>query len=104
MAIFGLYNPKLGSKIYGFCHQRPMGYGLWLTYGLWYAFPCPPSRWTAGAMGYKRLWVFWVMGYDRSDCTSFGIYSFPITPHDPGESHEITSDVRLRSIRKDLVS
>ena len=46
-----------------------MGYGLWLTYGLWYAFPCPPSWWTARAMGCKRLWVFWVMGYDRSDCT-----------------------------------
>jgi len=57
MTIFGKCNPKLGSKTYGFRHQRPMGYGLWLTYGLWYAFPCPPSWWTAGAMGYKRLWV-----------------------------------------------
>ena len=65
MTIFGKCNPKLGSKIYGFCHQTPMGYGLW------YAFPHPPSRWTAGAMGYKRLWVIWVMGYDRSDCSYF---------------------------------
>ena len=62
MTIFGKCNPKLGSKIYGFCHQRPM------SYGLWYAFPHPPSQWTAGAMGYKRLWVIWVIGYDRSDC------------------------------------
>jgi len=45
-----------------------------MGYGLWYAFPRPPSQWTAGAMGYKRLWVIWVMGYDRSNCT---IYNMP---------------------------
>ena len=49
-----------------------MGYGLLETYGLWYAFPRPPSRWTGLAMGYYRLWVFTSMGYDRFDCTYFG--------------------------------
>ena len=49
MTIFGKCNPKLGSQTHGLCYQRSMGYGLW------YAFPCPPSWWTAGAMGYKRL-------------------------------------------------
>ena len=40
------------------------GYGLWVleTYGLWYAFPRPPSQWTGLAMGYYRLWVFTGMG------------------------------------------
>jgi hypothetical protein len=46
-----------------------MGYGLWLTYGLWYAFPRPPSWWTARAMGYKELWGIWGMGYEEFDCT-----------------------------------
>ena len=32
-------------------------------YGLWYAFPRPPSQWTGFAMGYYRLWVFKGMGY-----------------------------------------
>jgi hypothetical protein len=47
-----------------------MGYGLLETYGLWYAFPRPPSRWTGLAMGYYRLWVFTGMGYNRFDCTT----------------------------------
>ena len=45
-----------------------MGYGLLETYGLWCAFPRPPTRWTGLAMGYYRLWVFTGMGYNRFDC------------------------------------
>jgi len=40
------------------------GYGLWVMepYGLWSAFPRPPSRWTGRAMGYhgygfSQVWV-----------------------------------------------
>ena len=42
MTIFGRYNPKLGSKTYGFCLPRAMGYGLQIpahqldgTKGVW---------------------------------------------------------------------
>ena len=62
--------PNIVGKTYGFFHRRGMGYGLWQTYGLWYAFPHPPSRWTDFAMGYYRLWVFKGMGYNRFNCTS----------------------------------
>ena len=43
MTIFGRCNPKLGSKAYGFCLPKVMGYELLRTYGLWVANPCPPT-------------------------------------------------------------
>ena len=68
------YLPNIVGKTYGFCPWRGMGYGLLETYGLWYAFPHPPSWWTGLAMGYHRLWVFTAsgMGYDRFDCMAIG--------------------------------
>jgi len=56
------------GKTYGFCPPRGMGYGLLLTYGLWYAIPCEPSWWMDFSMGYKGLWVIRSMGYERFDC------------------------------------
>ena len=56
------------AKIYGFCLQRGMGYGLLRTYGLWCENPCPPSWWTRKAMGYKGLWVIRGMSYEGFDC------------------------------------
>ena len=61
--IFGRNNPKLGSKTYGFCPPRAMGYGLLRTYGLWVALnPRPPTRWTQNGMdfrgyGLSEAWV-----------------------------------------------
>jgi hypothetical protein len=49
-----------------------MGYGLLRLYGLWYVFPCEPTRWTKKVMGYKGVWVIWTMGYEGVDCIPIG--------------------------------
>ncbi len=47
------------------------GYGLWVIevlWGLWFAFPCEPTRWTEKSMGYMGVWVMRAMAYERVDC------------------------------------